>query len=1434
MTTRILRLLLLAALAWPTWMPATAQDGLEAKLKNSVAIFDASKEKKSSTKHIKKNVYKEVLPEKRHDTSQNEVHSTCIDETGHQKHLSGKTTSLKAIGNQIYDYTEVSRCTGSYTSQVLPITVPAFTGERSEGQMLYSSTTLNLPTGVEIVSITFYANAKIPDLGTNKVTLRVKETQATSISNYNDVTSNRANMDVVYEGPMPTGSQWPEFNFKEPITYNGGNLLVDLTLNSGDTNATVNWYGKNSAGYSYYSYKLEGASSPTTNSSYFLPTIYILYRTPHSGTIEARDIAIKNKSFFEGKTYRWPYNVDYQYQTESNLSEPATDPDQMIAMLRKVYMDQEIPGNKKRGFGADGSDNTTNQQVYYSGVGGIKYNASSATIPSLDVNSYSYDDIYGWGIDGNPINPTISLLSRDYSSWYSQYKYTYSAYTYLDPNQYEPEDEGLTLILVELKDTYVDGSNNTIKNSSAYNTEYERLRAYFQNTVKSVKIVSEAVRTGEGFGAGTLFKIDCDQMNKFFLLAKGQLHLDHNSTVQYESYDTNVSDFCPSPAYFTPLSFYADNDDFDNLRYLSVGTGNFLDDNTGELFYHMFEQFSPVIPSASQGRDDIYQDLVNMESFGVKHDCLGITRMNHQFLMYGAESEDKDCQDVRDMMFFVPDYRMLDNYNRDPDVAEQQYLNYHLDLQPTIGLYVIRQEPVTVTETTVEPTGYTDDYYHLTLTWNSNLDDFLPSQDQEYELLELVYDEETGKQKYQPVYYTKIATDGKTVVYYDPETGQEGVKVPVTMTLGPDEDKIYTDVYVQRQSSSQQVTYAIRGRDAKGADGKHFLSLQISNQESFIIPGTDPAELVSLVELSHYSRYNPKTQHNCYSNRFKMENTPAGIVSNNLTGAQGKATVFTFTRKTSANDPNPVVIATATVQSAATKKMTVQMMNQSPISDFPETEEKNEDGTPRYAGYHANQGDTWEYTYTVKDGAVIFDNFILTDNFTVDVSQNAHPSQYIYEVSFNPQNVGFEGNAHGSAFRVYIYKTATQINGIYTAEQVLADTQGTLGCNEQGKLETDVNFGVDVDLSSKTEIYRYDAYRWGETEDRYILKSADGDDEQDIAPTGLADNQGDTYTTSMNPGTAYHQTGVADVDGDTGTATFVDKLPAASTDPVAYLYAPVIETFSVGKDTDGNKRTDYNTYGGQMQSAAVGKLNVEVAPNDKDHPRMSKYSWPEGDGVDKYAYYNIPLIIKTKLAPQGYSLYGIRAWRMVDDAENVLGEEYEAMNARMGAKVMFEEVLYDPSNVALVDAKDNLGDVEKSATVTGANGSEHEISYTSGTFGARKVGKGTGEIPELTGTFKIRLYFTRNANLPTIQGAPRLKDVATDADGKFYIVEQEVPFTISANDIITAIDQLNAREVAGVKYYNVAGVESDRPFKGVNIVVTRYSDGSMSTTKIVK
>ena len=41
-------------------------------------------------------------------------------------------------------------------------------------------------------------------------------------------------------------------------------------------------------------------------------------------------------------------------------------------------------------------------------------------------------------------------------------------------------------------------------------------------------------------------------------------------------------------------------------------------------------------------------------------------------------------------------------------------------------------------------------------------------------------------------------------------------------------------------------------------------------------------------------------------------------------------------------------------------------------------------------------------------------------------------------------------------------------------------------------------------------------------------------------------------------------------------------------------------------------------------------------------------------------------------------------------------------------------------------------------------------------------------------------------------------------------------------------------EVVSVTYVNALGMESDRPFDGVNIVVVRYSDGKVSTTKVVR
>ena len=56
--------------------------------------------------------------------------------------------------------------------------------------------------------------------------------------------------------------------------------------------------------------------------------------------------------------------------------------------------------------------------------------------------------------------------------------------------------------------------------------------------------------------------------------------------------------------------------------------------------------------------------------------------------------------------------------------------------------------------------------------------------------------------------------------------------------------------------------------------------------------------------------------------------------------------------------------------------------------------------------------------------------------------------------------------------------------------------------------------------------------------------------------------------------------------------------------------------------------------------------------------------------------------------------------------------------------------------------------------------------------------------------------------------------------------------TLEADDS-TGINDINAA-AQSVKYVNAMGQTSNQPFKGVNIVITRNADGTVSTSKVVK
>ena len=93
-------------------------------------------------------------------------------------------------------------------------------------------------------------------------------------------------------------------------------------------------------------------------------------------------------------------------------------------------------------------------------------------------------------------------------------------------------------------------------------------------------------------------------------------------------------------------------------------------------------------------------------------------------------------------------------------------------------------------------------------------------------------------------------------------------------------------------------------------------------------------------------------------------------------------------------------------------------------------------------------------------------------------------------------------------------------------------------------------------------------------------------------------------------------------------------------------------------------------------------------------------------------------------------------------------------------------------------------------------------------------------------------------------GVFKIKPDAEAADGLYITSDEEVAFWNGgynkalgpkANIKVTSVRAIEAeKQVAGVKYYNVAGVESDEAFDGVNIVVTTYVDGSTKAVKVIK
>ena len=236
-------------------------------------------------------------------------------------------------------------------------------------------------------------------------------------------------------------------------------------------------------------------------------------------------------------------------------------------------------------------------------------------------------------------------------------------------------------------------------------------------------------------------------------------------------------------------------------------------------------------------------------------------------------------------------------------------------------------------------------------------------------------------------------------------------------------------------------------------------------------------------------------------------------------------------------------------------------------------------------------------------------------------------------------------------------------------------------------------------------------------------------------------------------------------------------------------YLPV--TYANGFGDDGVKRSEGNTYGSAMQqvedNGSVDFISSKCYKTD--------YTWVK-DGVE-YAIYSPEVKLTSQLPSQtGYQLYDYRLW--VDYEDDAPAWDFERdEEGKIHLTTKMDRPLYDGESTSI-----------------GGEGTQDQKDQW--TFVA------PADLTEVK--LVARFYYKKTSTSS--------KARPTDRDRLYYVVEkQEI---VPLNQIITGIDNVASKNVAGIKYYNLSGVESDVPFQGVNIEVTTYTDGSRTTRKIMK
>ena len=467
----------------------------------------------------------------------------------------------------------------------------------------------------------------------------------------------------------------------------------------------------------------------------------------------------------------------------------------------------------------------------------------------------------------------------------------------------------------------------------------------------------------------------------------------------------------------------------------------------------------------------------------------------------------------------------------------------------------------------------------------------------------------------------------------------------------------------------------------------------------------------------------------------------------------------------------------------------------------------------------------------------------IIDQFAENVSKNDHPSRYGYILKYEPK-AGADpetdaGKAKSSSrVEVPVQHTGSAVNGYYTETEVKNDTVRELKLNVMAA-------DMEMTLSNSNSAIYY-----------YTILASENEMPHNNDSTYYVSNMQqnnfkyqEMYTKSGLHGQVY----------EAGEHHFYDSIPATGTYSESYkTYVPYIKQRAIDRYYFVEDSL-HNTYGSPIWATAVGKVD-NVSANVQPQQGWNT-TWTDNGNCRLYMLDKVvadgylPLNTKADgsvLSNIEYEPYMFRIF-VESPNGNLRHFTYETddngnrvITAKEGSTTgpwcVWSEYLTLDENGDPVDntpygvtfsTSDGVITFKKDKVNRDNPANEWTLDEENAIFGALTSIE-TGEnkpISEDDLTIYVRYYYKSTGKPIESLNNIMLRADGADAAKSFYAVEKPA----TAKQGPTAVEEiLYHGEVVSTIYYNVQGMKSDKPFDGVNIVVTRFSDGATAISKVVR